>query len=73
MASRHEEPSRVEYALGLAAYRHEQARLKSIVQSTLAKYARPTLSLEQLRNKLEARLGDRPLSQVILEMRSEGS
>ena len=72
MAGRHEEPSKVKYALGLAAYRQEQARLKSIVQSTLAEYTKPTLSLEQLRNRLEARLGSRSLSQVILEMRSEG-
>lgn len=66
------QPSKVEYAIALAAYREEQEKMKDMVRQALGKYGRPKMTLKQLRAMLDTELGDVSLSQEIIRMREEG-
>jgi hypothetical protein len=68
----HKEPSKIDYALALAAYKKEQEVMKSMVREVLGKYGKPKMTVEELRRYLDSQLGETSLSQEIIKMRKEG-
>ncbi len=66
------QPSKVEYALALAAYKREQEGMKAMVQEVLGKYGKPKTTLKEFRASLDAELGDISLSRKVVRMREEG-
>ena len=66
------EPSKLGFALAVAAYRGEQEKTKAIVQQVLGKYGKPQMTLKEHRAMLDKELGDVSLSEEIINMREEG-
>ncbi|MBI2934871.1 MAG: hypothetical protein HYY29_04795 [Chloroflexi bacterium] len=64
--------SEAEHVLAIAAYRNEQDRLRYLLQKALRGYGKPRTSLEEARALVSAQMGDRSLSQEIVQMREEG-
>ena len=66
------EPSKIDYALAMAAYRGEQDKTQAMAEEVLGKYGKPKLTLKELRAMLDHQLGDVSLSQEIIKMREAG-
>ncbi len=69
---RHSEEHTSTYTLAISTYKREQTKIKGMIHSALNVSKKPTMTLDNLREKVGNRLKNRKLSDVLVEMRQQG-